>query len=146
MIIAGSKILMGQTDALVDENGKIVELYQMTEGEELVPFTTVSRLLGWVTTPDEGNPDGYTVAANGYMLHVEYNRDEAGQVTQVSFQVDGLPVEIAPEQVMLYGDELLIAPAALQTLLNAQWSYSEAGPVLILLFPPKDAKGETSVG
>ncbi len=147
MIIAGSKILMDQAaDVLVDENGRIVELFQMTEGEELVPFTTVSRLLGYITTPDEGNPDGYTVAANGYMLHVEYSRDEAGQVTQVSFQVDGLPVEIAPEQVMLYGEELLISPAALQTLLNAQWSYSEVEPVLILLFPPKDGESGAAAG
>jgi hypothetical protein len=133
-------------DVLVDENGKIVELYQMTEGEELVPFTTVSRLLGWVTTPDEGNPDGYTVAANGYMLHVAYTRDEAGQVISVSFQVDSLPVETEPGQVMLNGEELLIAPAALQTLLNAQWSYSEVEPMLILLFPPKDADAGASVG
>jgi hypothetical protein len=147
MPIPDSKILMNQAaDVLVDENGNIVELYQMTEGEELVPFTTVSRLLGWVTTPDEGNPDGYTVAANGYLLHVEYSRDEAGQVTQVSFQVDGLPVEIAPEQAMLNGEELLITPAALQTLLNAQWSYSEVEPVLILLFPPKDTQGGTAAG
>lgn len=130
----------------MDEYGKIVELYQTTDGKVLVPFNTVSRLLGWVTTPDGENSDGYTVAANGYMLHVEYSRDEAGQVTQVSFQVDGLPVEIAPEQVTLYGEELLIAPAALQTLLNAQWSYSEVEPVLILLFPPKDAQGGAAAG
>lgn len=147
MPIAGSKILMDQAaDVLVDENGKIVELYQMTEGQELVPFTTLSRLLRWVTTPDEGNPDGYTVAANGYMLHVSCTHDEAGKITQVSFQVDGLPVEIAPEQVILNGEELLIAPAALQTLLNAQWSYSEVEPVLILLFPPKDSNTGAAAG
>ena len=147
MPIAGSKILMDQAaDVLVDENGKIVELYQMTEGQELVPFTTVSRLLGFITTPDEGNPDGYTVAANGYMLHVAYTRDEAGLVTQVSFQADGLPVEIAPEQVILNGEELLLAPAALQTLLNAQWSYSEVEPMLILLFPPKDLDTGAAAG
>lgn len=133
-------------DVMVDENGKIVELYQMTVGEELVPFTTVSRLLHWVTTPDEGNPDGYTVAANGYMLHVAYTRDEAGRITEISFQVDGLPVEIAPEQAMLNGEELLIAPAALQTLLNAQWSYSEVEPTLILLFPPKDLNTGAAAG
>ena len=147
MPIAGSKILMDQAaDVLVDENGKIVELYQMTEGQELVPFTTVSRLLGFITTPDEGNPDGYTVAANGYILHVAYTRDEAGLVTQVSFQADGLPVEIAPEQVILNGEELLLAPAALQTLLNAQWSYSEVEPMLILLFPPKDLDTGAAAG
>jgi hypothetical protein len=55
-------------------------------------------------------------------------------------------VEIAPEQAMLNGEELLIAPAALQTLLNAQWSYSEVEPVLILLFPPKDTQGGTAAG
>jgi hypothetical protein len=147
MPIAGSKILMNKAaDVLVDENGKIVELYQMTEGEELVPFTTVSRLLGWITTPDEGNPDSYTVAANGYMLHVTYSRNEAGLVTLVSFQVDGLPVEIAPEQAMVNGEELLTTPATLQTLLNAQWSFSDVEPMLILLFPPKDAGDGTAAG
>jgi hypothetical protein len=80
------------------------------------------------------------------MLHVAYSRDEAGRVIKVSFQVDGLPVEIAPEQAMLYGEELLISPAALQTLLNAQWSYSEVEPVLILLFPPKDTQGSAAAG
>lgn len=131
---------------LTDENGRAVELYQRVEGEALVPFNTVSRLLGWVTTLDEGNPDGYTVAANGYLLHVEYVRDDLGQVVQVNFQVDGLPVEILPEQAAMNAEELLLTPAALESLLNAQWSFSQDAPMLILLFPPKDADISSTEG
>ena len=137
--VEGSQILVnGTTDALLDEEGNAVLLYQRMEGEALVPFTTLSRLLGWTMTPDEGNPDGYSVAANRYMLHVAYSRDEAGQVILTEFQVDGLPVEVSPELVTMAGEELLLTPAALDALLNAQWSFSEHEPMLILIFPPKE--------
>ncbi len=130
----------------MDENGRAVRLYRRTEGEALVPFTTLARLIGWITTPDEGNPDGYTVAANGYTLHVAYDRDEFGQVVRVDIQVDGLLVELMPEQGTVAGEELLLTPAVLETLLNAQWSYSPEVPAITIIFPPKDAAGSNVGG
>ncbi len=145
--IEGSQILLGEAaEALADENGRIVALYQRAEGEVLIPFTELARLLGWVTTPDEGNPDGYTVAANGYMLHVAYSRDESGQVMRVDIQVDALPAELLPEQVLVAGEELLLTPAALETLLHAQWSFSPEVPAITMIFPPKDAPGSDAAG
>lgn len=143
--MGGSRILInGASDPLQDEDGRTVRLYQGTEGVTLVPFTTLSRLMGWASTPDEGNPDGYSVAANGYTLHVAYSRDASGQVVTVDIQVDGLPAELLPGQLTVAGDELFLVPKALETLLNAQWSFSE--DTLTIAFPPKDADGADAEG
>ena len=130
----------GSSEPIQDENGRTVRLFWRTEGEALIPFTTLSRLMGWAITPDEGNPDGYSVSASGYTLHVAYGRDELGQVIQVDIQVDGLPAELLPGQAAVAGEELFLTPEALETLLNAQWSFDQ--DTLTIVFPPKDADGD----
>ncbi len=136
----------GAAEALVDENGRTVSVYQWPEGEVMVPFTTLARLMGWVVTPDEKNPDGYTVEVNGYMLHVAYIRDELGQVVQMDIQLDSLPVEPMPDQAIVSGDELFLSPAVLETLLNAQWSYDQDAMTITITFPPKDLDGSGAAG
>ncbi len=131
---------------LVDEFDQTVPFSRRAPEEVLVPFTTLARLMSWVTVVDNGNMDEYSVEAGGYLLEVAYIRDEAGIVQSVEFKTDSLPVELLAEQATVVGSELYVRPEVLTALLNAQWSLAPDAPVLTLTFPPKQTQNAASQG
>ena len=131
---------------LVDEFGQIVPFSRRAPEEVLVPFTTLARLMSWVTVVDNGNMDEYSVEAGGYLLDVAYIRDEAGIVQSVEFKADSLPEELLAEQATVVGNELYVRPEVLVGLMNAQWSLAPDAPVLTLTFPPKQAQNAAPQG
>ncbi len=131
---------------LINELGENVLYYQRGAGDVLIPFTTLSRLMTWVTVIDNGNMDQYTVEASGYLLGIAYVKDELGNVSQVDFQVDGLPVELPQGQAIVFENELYVTPLALQTLLNVQWNLAQDAPVLYLTITPKATQTSSAQG
>lgn len=135
--VADSSIwIYGAETPLVDELGTPIPVYEGTQGERMIPFTTLTRLMGWETVPAENQTDAYSVTANGYVLSITYVRDESQQIIGIEIQSDGLPVDLTDLVLVVYENELFVPAQALERALGAQWSITEAN-ALTLMFPPK---------